>query len=225
LRYGETSLSGPYAEPTFNGPEVEALSVPRPPNPPAEEDTGEEYSIPPIGAHGQLLVSFTGEYSTPYGGQIGGGNVVRIKNPGGPGKSYATTASAVPGHSLVVWAHFHNVGFRGTEVHARIRIGAQEHGRVGRIVLYASENRATFHELGFGTVNSGTGAPIKLTVQPGSTELIAPKTACSKRKAEPLPDGIAEGGVDVGDVEGWVPRDPCRFTELDRSVVFNVDVR
>jgi hypothetical protein len=226
LRYGETYLAGPYAEPVFTGPEVEALDVPRPRSPPAQEETGAEYATPAIEAHGQQVMSFTGSYYTPANGPIGGGDVLKIKNPRGPGNRYVTTASAVPGDRLQIWAHFHNGGFRGTEVYARIRIGTEEHGRVGRITLYESENGGAFHEHGFGTVNSGTGAPIKLIVQPGSTELIAPKTACSNEKAEPLPDGIAEGGVDVGDVEGWRPRDPCKFEEeLDRNVVFTAEVR
>jgi hypothetical protein len=226
LRYGETYLAGPYAEPVFSGPKAEALYAPRPRSPPAQEETGAEYATPSIAAHGQQVMSFTGSYDTPANGPIGGGDVLKIKNPRGPGNNrYVTTASAVPGDRLQIWAHFHNAGFRGTEVDARIRIGTEEHGRVGRITLYESENGGAFSEHGFGTVNSGTGAPIKLTVQPGSTELIAPKTACSNEKAKPLPDGIAEGGVDVGDVEGWVPRDPCKFEELDRNVVFTADVR
>jgi hypothetical protein len=113
---------GPYAEPVFTGPKVEALYAPRPPSPPAEEETGAEYAIPSIAAHGQLVMSFTGSYFTPFNGQIGGGDVLKIKNPRGPGNRYVTTASAVPGNALRIWAHFHNGGFRGTEVQARIHI-------------------------------------------------------------------------------------------------------
>ena len=98
-----------------------------------------------------------------------------------------------------------------------------EYPSIKKIII--TENGAAFQKLGLATVNSGGGVPIKLAVQPGSTELITPKTACSGGKVEPLPDGIAESGVDVGDVEGWVPRDPCHFDELARSVEFKVDVR
>jgi hypothetical protein len=50
------------------------------------------------------------------------------------------------------------------------------------------------------------------------------KTKCAKDKKEPLPDGIAEGGIDIGVVGGWLPRDPCRGEEFDRCVGFTLDV-
>jgi hypothetical protein len=64
-----------------------------------------------------------------------------------------------------------------------------------------------------------------LKVQPATTELIHPTTKCSKEKKEPLPDGIAEGGIDIGAVGGWVARDPCHGSEFDRYVLFKADVR
>ncbi|HSZ70761.1 MAG TPA: hypothetical protein VK756_10420 [Solirubrobacteraceae bacterium] len=148
-----------------------------------------------------------------------------VKNPKGPGDRYADTASAIPGDTLSVWGIFHDDGFQGAFVNARIRIGSEEKETVGRITLYAREGQSHYQNLGSAMVNSGSGVPIRLTVQPASTELIAPKTPCSKKTTEPLPDGIAESGVDIGVVGGWVPRDPCHSQEFDRYVLFKLDVR
>jgi len=226
LRYGEPAATTPYGEGSYTTPKAELVgSLPRPRGLEREENTGEEYAIPSLPAHGQLVMSFTGYYQIPADSQLGAGDVLRIKNPRGPGHRYATTASAVPGDTLSVWGIFHNDGFQGAFVNARIRIRSEEKGTVGLVTLYAREDEGRYRKLGSALVNSGNGAPIKLIVQPGSTELIAPKTDCSKGTTEALPDGISESGVDIGVVGDWVPRDPCHGREFGRYVLFNVDVK
>lgn len=225
LRYGEPTLTA-HREVSYSTPKVELVGALGPPRDLGrEEDTGDEYAIPSLPAHGQLAMSFTGYYQIPADSQLGAGDVLRIKNPRGPHTGYLATASAVPGDTLSVWGIFHNDGFRGTSVNARIRTGGEEKGTVGRITLYAREDRGHYQNLGSAMVNSGSGAPISLAVQPASTELVAPKTNCSKKTSEPMPDGIAEGGIDIGVVRGWVARDPCHSQEFDRYVLFKVDVR
>jgi hypothetical protein len=172
-----------------------------------------------------MELSFDGSYNIPAGSELSGGDVMEFKNPSGPDKGYVTTASAVPRDTLFASGLLFNTGFRGADVRVRIHIGAEEHGTVSRITLYASEDNGRYRELGYGTVNSGNGVPIKLSVQPGSTELVNVKNKCQKVKKEPLPDGIAEGGVDAGTVGGWRPRDPCHGEEFNRFILFKLDVR
>lgn len=224
LRYGEPTRTNRYGEPTYTTPEVEVLSYPRP-SPPEEENTGEEYPIPSLSAHSEMELSFNGSYNIPGSSQLSGGDVVEIKNPSGPDKRYVTTASAVPGDALFASGLLFNTGFRGANVRVRIHIGAEEHKTVSRIRLYASEDDGRYRELGSGTVNSGSGVPLRLSVQPGSTELVNVKNKCQKVKKEPLPDGIAEGGVDVGTVGGWLPRDPCHGDEFNRFILFKLNAR
>lgn len=224
LRYGEPVGTTRYGEPSYTTPKVEVLSYPRP-SPPEEENTGEEYPIPSLPAHSEMELSFDGSYNIPAGSELSGGDVMEFKNPSGPDKGYVTTASAVPRDTLSASGLLFNTGFRGADVRVRIHIGAEEHGTVSRITLYASEDNGRYRELGYGTVNSGNGVPIKLSVQPGSTELVNVKNKCQKVKKEPLPDGIAEGGVDAGTVGGWRPRDPCHGEEFNRFILFKLDVR
>lgn len=224
LRYGEPARTTRYGEPTYTTPIVEPLRWPRT-RPPEEENTGEEYPIPSLPAHGEMELSFNGSYNIPADSQLEGGDVVRITNPRGPDKGYVTTASAVPGDTLIVWAILTDSEFRAVDVRTRVRIGSQEKGTVDRVTLYASEDRGRFQNLGYATVNSSNGAPITLKVQPGTTELIDHGTKCSKEKKEPLPDGIAESGIDIGVVGGWVARDRCHGSEFDRYVLFKAEVR
>jgi transcriptional regulator with XRE-family HTH domain len=225
FRYGEPFLTTRFGEPSFDTPKVEELAIALPRSPPAEEGTGEEYAIPSIPAPGRVLIGFSGSYYIPGGIQLSGGSVMEVKNPRGPDKDYATTTSAIPGDTLTASAELFNTGFRGADVRARIAIDAEQHGTVSRVTLYAKQYEGPFQRLGSGSVNSGSGVPIKLSVQPGSTEVVGFKTKCRKEKRESLPDGIAERGIDVGPVGGWLPRDPCHSDEFNRFVLFKLDVR
>jgi hypothetical protein len=93
----------------------------------------------------QALISFIGSYWTPEESQLAGGDVVRIKNPRGPGNAYNPTASAMPGDTLSVWEKFNNTGFRGTSVHARIRISCsgQRESRPRNAVCHRKRWRRT----------------------------------------------------------------------------------
>jgi hypothetical protein len=223
LHYGEPTERSLSGDPSFTTPAVEALSVPLPRSPPAEQGTGEEYEINSIAPRGQVEMGFTGSFLVPRSAQLSDGGGIEIENPDGPDNRYASTTSAIPGETLSASALLANTGFRGVDVRARVRFGSQDHGIVSRLTLYVSEDDAPFFRLRVGTVNSGDGAPLLLAVQPGSTEVEDAKNACTAKK-EPLPDGISEGGVDVGNIGGWLPRDPCHGSEFARFLNFKLTV-
>jgi hypothetical protein len=82
-------------------------------------------------------------------------------------------------------------------------------------------------QLGSAVVNSATGEPIALSIIRGSTQLYGyPGVTCAHIKdLAPLPDGIAEGGIQMGSVGGFLPRDPCHAREWPRWVQFKARVR
>ncbi len=182
--------------------------------------TGYEWVIPSIPANRTLSIGFFGSFWTPETSQLSGGPVVRMKNLTEGQDEYATTVSVRPGDVIAIGGMLDNGGFRETRVLSRFALSPRHAGRFFRIRLYASEVFGRNRELGYGTVNSAEGRPMALRVVPGTTELVGPKTDCSEETRAPLPDGIAQGGVDVGSIGGFRPRDPCHGTEFTRIVTF-----
>jgi hypothetical protein len=73
-------------------------------------------------------------------------------------------------------------------------------------------------------VNSATGQPISLRIEPGTTELRAARTRCTTTARRKLDDGIAEGGVEISPIGGFVARDPCQGLEFARYLIFTVAI-
>lgn len=190
-----------------------------------ENESGFEWMVPPIPAHRTLAISFLGSYWTPDSAVLDAGPIVKMKNLTRGESDYKTTVAAKSGDRLSVGIELHNSGFREMDVFGRVAISAHDHGRFGWIAMYVTEVFERSRELGHGTVNSSAGRPITLTVLPGTTELVGPKTRCSKESRSPLPDGIDEGGVDLGAIGGFRPRDPCLGSELTRVLKFEAGVR
>jgi hypothetical protein len=218
----------------FNGDEL-VLGAPSPEATPLESlggwvprseenDSGFEWRVPSIPAHGEITIGFLASYWTPESSNLDGASL-DVKNVTRGEADYSTAIAAAPGDELSVGAVLHNSGFRSLGVFGRVDFGIRDHGRFDLITIYATESLGRERELGQGLVNSSTGQPIALQIRQGTTQLITPKTHCSKEAHSPLPDGVAVGGIDLGSIGGFRPRDPCSGVEFTRMLEFKVDVR
>jgi hypothetical protein len=196
-------------------------------SPPPEALSGQEYAVPPLAAHQELIVTFLASYNTPEDAIIGGS--VRLKNLGtatapASSKGYAPSASVRPGDNLGVAAHLDNAGWRSSSAHVRAVLRRRDGGRYYDIVVYVHQPWEPEHMLDSSIVNSATGQPISLQIEPGTTELRPARTKCTTTVPRKLDDGIAEGGVEVSPIGGFVARDPCQGLEFTRWVIFTVAI-
>jgi len=219
--YGEELVLG---NPSSTAPELESLGGYTLEETEDENESGFEWMVPSIPAHRTLAIGFLGSYGTPDSAVLDAGPIVKMKNLTHGEGAYKTTVAAKSGDRLSVGIELHNSGFREMDFFGRVGISAHDHGRFDRIAMHVTEAFEHTRELGHGTVNSSTGQPIALTVLPGTTELVGPRTKCSKERRSPLPDGIDEGGVDLGAIGGFQPRDPCLGSELTRVLEFEAVV-
>ena len=139
--------------------------------------------------------------------------------------SYGSTGAARPGEPLAFSIMLDNTGFRPAQVHLRVAFTPRRRARFITVAWLASENGETARRLGRAIVNA-EGKPISLSVRHGTTRLYGAHSACSRQRLiRRLPDGISEGGLDVGSIGGFRRRDLCNGTEFVRFVNFVVDVR
>ncbi len=93
--------------------------------------------------------------------------------------------------------------------------------------------------IGTATINSADGRPIELILQPGSTEvwshppgpwIHSPKCITSPNSIEKpvrkrvLQNGIALGGIDIGDFGGFTPHGECAGTEFNEQLHFKATI-
>lgn len=186
---------------------------------------GWDYMVPAISAHQTILVTFEASYWTPEdSSQLSGGSVMQFENLTENSSKYETVVAAQPGDVLQAYGTLNNTGFRSTSVFARVRIRSHDKGAFAWVELFARESFAGERELGHGVVNASTNRPIGLSVVPGSTELRAADTACSNETREPLADGVTKGGLELGGIGGFKPRDPCHGSEWIRYLFFKLKV-
>lgn len=186
-----------------------------------EAESGTEWVIPPIGPHSGLRSEFTSTYLTPQSSGIGGGPIVEAKRLGPGDNAYEQVMAARPGERVEVAMRFHDPGFRGTDVFSRLQIAGGPRSDYARIRVFIN---GSTRPLGFGTINSQDGTPIRLSIEPGSTELVRGETECAPELRVHLPDGIAHSGVELGIVGGFEPRDRCHGEQFVRFVIFKARV-
>jgi hypothetical protein len=136
---------------------------------------------------------------------------------------FQVTGSAVPGERLRFHVLLNNGGWKG--IQTRIHVFVLPHPRRGFTVVkaYADLSFDEGNVVGESIVNSRTGSGIGLRVLPGTTSLWGYKGADCKGELDflhKLPDGISQGGVNVGSVGGFRPRDPCTGAGFVRGVEF-----
>jgi len=186
-----------------------------------EAGSGTEWVIPPIAPRSALPAEFTATYVTPQSSGIGGGPIVEAKRLGPDDNAYEQVTAARPGERVEVAMRFHDPGFRGTDVFTRLQIVGGPRSDYARIRVFIN---GSARALGFGTINSKDGTPVRLSIEPGSTELVRIGTECAPELRKHLPDGIAHSGVELGEVGGFEPRDRCHDEQFVRFVLFKARV-
>lgn len=149
-------------------------------------------------------------------------------DPKDSANSYLSRGSARPGQRIRVAVLLDNLMNREAQATVWVRTRAARDGRVVRLTAYGRVyDRPT--KIGTMTVSSATGTPITLEVVPGTTELrkLDPPT-CKQGgnvKKSRMPDGIADGGVDIGPFGGFTPHSRCAGTEFNQKLYFEAVVR
>jgi hypothetical protein len=185
-----------------------------------------EYELPAISAHSSLLITVLGSFNTPEEEpQLVGGPILEFKNLHETDHRYGTTAAARPGDTLSAAALLSNPSFRSTNAQVWVHFRSHNHGMYEEVGLDARDTfEKAARELGHGLVNAEPGRPIRLQIVPGTTEVKSAGGKCSEEKSESLPDGITEGGIEVKEIGGFKPRDPCSGGEFAKWLFFQLKV-
>jgi hypothetical protein len=184
------------------------------------------YTLGVLPAKTDRTVLIPASFYTPKGGQLQGGRETIVFRPLLAARSsYTASGAARPGAKLRFSIKLNNTGFQTLRPHLRVVIKAHRRGRFVTLTVLDDDAQPSSQALAKAIVNAST-APIGLRIVPGSTRLLRGDTACSREKVlTRLPDGIAAGGIDVGPVRGFQPRDPCRSQGLTRFVSFDARVQ
>jgi hypothetical protein len=183
-----------------------------------------------IGPHEAQLVSFEGSSATSQGNALppvpfATGNTMRFRQSAT--SPFNQIAPASPGDTLTFRMLIYSpYGHTLDPVQARVTIKPHPAQQSVTVAAFVAGPNESAHDLGSTTVNAVDTPMIALSVVPGSTQLLGypPNTCTHPRNLGPLPDGIAEGGVEIGPVGGFHPRDPCKGQEFMRWVQFDVHV-
>lgn len=181
----------------------------------------EDFTVPALSAHQRLVITFGGSFVAPDSAQIGGGSL-DLKNLTEGQDEYESVTAARPGDAIQAYYGFHNTGFRAAQVFTRVRITSHDKGLFHWVSVYIRENGEPERYLGRGVINATEDEPIEVSVVSGTTELRAVDTDCSEETRHPLPDGVTTGGLDLGSIGGYEPRDPCFSAEFDRYLFFKL---
>jgi hypothetical protein len=106
----------------------------------------------------------------------------------------------------------------------QMRVGISPHPAQHSVTVsaFAAGPNESAQKLGGAVVNAAGTPMISLSVVPGSTRLFgySSGTCTHMRDLGELSDGIAEGGVEIGSIGGFHPRDPCKGQEFIRVIQF-----
>ena len=147
-------------------------------------------------------------------------------------KSFTDLGVAAPGDVLTLDTMIHDVSCRSAmnaiPVMIRAQITPNYQRRSDSITLIASdESESATEVLGTAVINAVSSKMIELTVIPGTTQLFSYPHGQNCQNPifiKNLLDGIAEGGVSVGDIYGYRPRDVCMGADLTWWVRFKLKV-
>lgn len=181
----------------------------------------EDFTVPALSTHQRLVITFGGSFVAPDSAQIDGGSL-DLKNLTDGQDEYESVTAARPGDVIQAYYGFHNSGFRAAQVFTRVRITSHDKGLFHWVSVYVRENGEPERYLGRGVINATADEPIEVGVLSGATELRAADTECSEETRHPLPDGVTTGGLDLGSIGGYEPRDPCLSAEFDRYLFFKL---
>jgi len=147
-------------------------------------------------------------------------------------RSFTDLGVAAPGDVLTLDTIIHDVSCRSAmnaiPVMIRAQILPSYQRRSVSVTLVASDESVPSTEvLGTATINALGSKMIELSVIPGSTQLFSyhqGQNCGSTVFIKNLLDGVAEGGVNVGEIYGYRPRDACLGADLTWWVRFKLKV-
>ena len=181
------------------------------------------YRLGRLDAGETKLVTFEGSGWLPENSPYVGGHI-HFANQNKD--HFQVTGSAVPGERLKFHVLLNNGGWKAIQTLLHIYFIPHSHRGFTVVKAYADLSFEEGNVVGESVVNSRQGGGIALRVIPGTTSLWGYKNGDCKRELErlhKLPDGISQGGVNVGSVGGFRPRDPCIGTAFVRGVDFEVE--
>jgi hypothetical protein len=200
-------------------------------------DLGHGLESLPIGRleSGQrVLVEFVGSWDVydSYGTTFGG--LDPTFEVDGSSAEPSSIGSVRPGDRLTFFVLLDDQGNFAAPARVRVDFRPRRGGRY--IEMRAFGSQFDYEELiGTATINSGDSRPIALLPEPGSTELLSRREGpwmydpeCPIEDApvdtRTLEDGIALGGVDIGEFGGFNPHTHCAGTETTKQLRFEAAV-
>jgi hypothetical protein len=197
--------------------------------PPAEGRVVGAFNIGKLGAGEVRRLRFNATWDVGNAGQLAAGaSMVRV----GHGK-WVDHLSVSPGQVVTVGTRLDNAAYSHPWT-ARVHVAFKPDVAAGTVDVITNATLAKGHDQGgiqpTGKVtlrSSGTG-PIGLDFVPGTTRLLGKcrPEACKKGGDKlRLPDGLADAGIDVGPLGGFVPRDPESGVQFARILTFGVKVK
>lgn len=150
---------------------------------------------------------------------LAGPDVVQFRAPKG---AYSNLGAASTGQVLEVSARIMDSNCDLDTGAVTIKVATSTNRVAGDTTLVATANGT---QLGSATINFEGGAS-HLSFVPGSAELfgVDAKHGCKPVRLRTLPDGVMQGGVSIGRVEGYLPHINCALHSDLRYVNFKVRV-
>jgi hypothetical protein len=197
--------------------------------PPAEGQVVGAFNIGTLDAGAVRRLRFDATWDVGSAGQLAAGaSMVRV----GDGK-WVDHLSVSPGRVITVGTRLDNAAYSRPWT-ARVHVTFKPDAAAGTVDVITNATLAKGHDQGgiqpTGKVtlrSSGTG-PIDLDFVPGTTWLFGKcrPDACKEGGDKlRLPDGLADAGIDVGPLGGFVPRDPEAGAQFSRILTFDVKVK
>jgi hypothetical protein len=181
-----------------------------------------------LAPHEKQLVSFTASSRNSLGiaqsDPFEGGDIMRYRSSAT--SRFQQIGAASPGENLLFRILIDTPDGSPLSPVIRVAINPRIVQHSVTLTAFASVRNGAPQKLGTALVNAVDTPMISLSVVPGSARLrgYPPDTCAHFRDLGPLPDGIAEGGIEIGSVGGFRPRDPCKGDEFTREVQFAVHV-
>ncbi len=181
-----------------------------------------------LAPHETQLVTFTAQSSGSDGHILpdpyAGGSVIGFRTS--PTSQFHQFGAASSGETLLFRIMVDTPD--GTPLAPVLRVAVSPHDAQHSVSLtaFASVPYGPPQKLAAAVVSAAGTSMISLSPVPGSTRLRGyhGDTCTHIEDLGALPDGITEGGIEIGQVGGFHPRDPCKGDEFIRWVQFTMHV-
>jgi hypothetical protein len=175
----------------------------------ASGDTASLVALSPLAPHQSLVASFPATVRTAGFAHIAFGTTVRLTNLTIRDARPSAIVAARPGDGLRIVSTLEDPGREPVGVFTRLVV-RHNTGIVSLTLLGASSLTEAPYRIGEAIVR-GVSPIHGVRVVPGTTELVPSRQAgCSALPTKRLPDGLTEGGIDVGTIGSFVPKGACQ---------------